>query len=281
MNREDFTRYIYELDLKSNLKIATISFKLVAEQMEGKINVTDMQLQEGAQVTGTVPNSREFLERMYNTIDEGQALRTVSNPVKRGVQPNPMYATTPMRNRFFNFAGRGHEVIAMPNIYHEDYNEDLVTSALDLTIYAKDDFDLLRVSTNDGALIEGRLYDHEKLLDHPLNYRYTREFYYEGAKAGQEIKLHANAFTASLAGKKLPLGIRQLDVKGNKVKTAQQRFMMAPYGSFRIRLEFYKTVTEEFTDQYGDTQQIKYLKNTGIGYYGYGNFEQFKGRAKY
>jgi hypothetical protein len=44
--------------------------------------------------------------------------------------------------------------------------------------------------------------------------------------------------------------------------------MMAPWGSFRLGIEFYKLVNGVYQD-------------VGIGYWGYAEFEQYKGRAKY
>ena len=59
---------------------------------------------------------------------------------------------TGLRNRVFNIVGRGHEVVLLPNVFNEDYKVELLTSGLDLELYAKEDFDLLRITTMDGAL---------------------------------------------------------------------------------------------------------------------------------
>jgi hypothetical protein len=187
-----------------------------------------------------------------------------------------------LRNRFFNFAGRGHDAISFPNVYDNDYTQDLVSSALDLTIFAKDDFDLLRICTNDGALVEDRVYEH---VDHPLNYRYTREFYFGGGSAGDKIELKANLFSATLRDEEV--GMMQKRIVNDKGKTLvmpRQRYMLAPWGSFRIRVEFYKIVTQTFKDitsTEGDTIDILGYNDSGIGFYGYGEFEQTKARARY
>ncbi len=276
MLREDWTRYIYTLNVKSNLKVADIKFNLVAEDFQGELNVTDLQLQEGSQVTAHVPHTSEMLKRVYHGINEYTFMNTVSNPVKIGVQPK-IY--TGLKNRFFNIVGRGHEVIVLPNVFHEDYMVDLLTSALDITLYAKEDFDLLRISTNDGALVPGRKYEVEALANHPLNYKYTREFYFDGAKAGEEIKLHANIFTASLNGRNIPLSQGTIYINGHPKIIARQRFIMAPFGSFRIRIEFYKQVNQD--GKYNPAVRYPYLEDVGIGFYGWANFEQFKGGARY
>lgn len=281
---KDFRRYIYALQVDSNKKVADITFNLKAQNITGTVGVTDLQLQAGTQVTAHVPNTSEMLEKVTHGINERAFIDTVPNPIKHGVQPRIYEGLT---NRFYNIVGRGHDTIALPNVYHEDYMNHLVTSALNITLIPKDSYDLLRISTNDGALDEGCKYDpmeYPPLAEHPLNYRYTREFYFAGGEPEEEIKLHASIFSATLNNVNVPLAQGTLDINGHKMKHARQRFMMAPYGNFRIRIEFYKQVTEEltWTDEYGRHSKVAtYLKDTGIGFYGYAEFEQFKGRAKY
>lgn len=281
---EDYKRYIYSLDVDTNKRVEHVEFNLKAEDFLGDINVTDLQLQGGKQVSAPVPNTSEILKQVSFTIDENDFLNTVTNPVKEGVQPK-VYEN--ISNRFFNIMGRGSDVIALPNVVNEDYTQDLVTSALDLSITAKDDYDVLRISTAYGALVPDRMYggyDYPTLEDHPLNYKYTREFYFGAGKAGEEIKLKASEFTASLNGNKKPLQQGKITLNGNEFTGVRQRFMMAPYGTFRIRIEFYREVTEvvKWSDEYGDNEQeITYLKDNGVGFYGYAEFNQYRGGAKY
>jgi len=281
---EDYKRYIYTLDVDTNKRVDHVEFNLKADNFLGDVNVTDLQLQAGSQVSVPVPNTSEILNKVSFTIDENDFLNTVTNPVKEGVQPKVYENIT---NRFFNIMGRGSDVIALPNVVNEDYTQELVTSALDLSLTAKDDYDLLRISTAYGTLVPDRKYDsydYPTLEEHPLNYKYTREFYFGAGKAGEEIKLTASEFTASLNGAEKPLQQGTITLNGNTFKDVRQRFMMTPYGTFRIRLEFYREVTEivTWTDEYGDNEQeITYLKDNGVGFYGYAEFNQFKGGAKY
>lgn len=284
MTHTDFNRYIYAIQVDKNKKVQQISLNIKGEDFTGEINVTDLQLQAGLQATAPAPTTSEILEQISFTIDENEFLNTSLNPVKVGVQPQIYSGIT---NRFFNIVGRGAEVIALPNVVPEDYTQDLVTSALDLTLTAKGDFDLVRISTNNGALVSGRMYDpleYPPLAEHPLNHKYTREFYFGKGVAGDEIKLNTSEFTASLAGVKQPLAQGKLVLDGQEIESARQQLTMAPYGTFRVRIEFYKNVTEvlAWTDEYGTNEkEVTYLKNTGIGFYGYAEFNQIKRRARY
>lgn len=280
----DYSRYFYKIDVDKNKRVSSLTYNLVADSFTGDVNLTDLQIQEGSQTSGTVPNTSEILEAIYFTVDENDFLNTVSNPVKEGIQPKVYKDIT---NRFFNIVGRGAEVIALPNVLPEEYTQDLVTGAVDITLTAKNDFDLVRISTNDGALIPDRMYkesDAQPLRDHPLNYRYTREFYFGSGKAGDTLKLHARKFEAKLNNTRLPLAQGNLNIDGHTIENSRQRFMMAPYGAFRIRIEFYKEVTETLTweTEYGSqSERVTYLKDTGIGYYGFAEFDQYKRGAKY
>ena len=155
-------------------------------------------------------------------------------------------------NRFFNLVGRGHEVIVVPNVYHENHAEPIITTGLDFTIYPKNDYDLLRISTNFGTELEYGVFS-DVFEEHPLHWRYTREFYLDGASAGTEIKLHASTRIATVGGVPQPLGVRHIDVgkvngESRILTTPRQAFMVAPVGSYRIRVEFYKRVTETIED---------------------------------
>jgi hypothetical protein len=262
MLRDDWTRYIYALNVDSNKKVVQLDFNLKVEDVVGKFNVTDLQVQGGTQVTAHTPHTSEILERVKHGIDEKFFEYTVTDEVVHdGMQPRQF---TGLKNRFYNIVGRGHEVLAFPNVFHEDYTEDLVTSALNIVLHPKNDYDLLRIRTNDGAYVENR-YNADPT--HPLNMKYTREFYFEGGKLGDEIKLEASIFSASLQGVNKPLAQGNLTFGSYAVNT-RQRYMMAPWGSFRIGVEFYKLVGGIY-------------KDVGIGYWGYAEFEQYKGRATY
>jgi len=276
IGNEEWVRYIYTLDVaEPNKKVSNIEFNLIAEDITGNINVTDLQLQGGKQVTATIPATQDILAPVEFNIDENEWLNTVSNPIKAGVQPT---IHQNVRNRFYNFVGRGHQVLVIPNVFHEDYTFPLLTTGLDLTIYSKEDFDLLRIRTNDGGHVPGRKYDpyeYPELEHHPLNYKYTREFYFDGAKAGDKIELKATIRAARLAGIDVPLKQHQITINGSPMKIDRQRFMLAPAGSFRLGIEFYKQVTETMTNEYGETKQVKYLKDVGIGFYGIAEFNQW------
>lgn len=283
-NTEEYKRYVYSLAVDTNKKVSAVNFNVVGSNFNGDLGITDMQLQAGSQVTAHNPNTSEMLEEQRFTIDENDFLDSVGNPLKYGVQPK-VYEN--INNRFFNFTARGSEVIALPNVLHEDYTQDLVSSALDLSITAKQDFDLVRISTNDGVLVPDRKYDSydlPPLADHPLNYKYTREFYFGGGSAGDVISLKASEFRASLNDTELPLQQGNVTINGERLEGIRQRFMLAPYGTFRLRIEFYKRVTEALVweDEYGENEEtVTYLKDVGIGFYGYAEFRQTKGRAKY
>lgn len=268
INREQWKRYLYPLSIEPGKpKVKAITFNIKANHESGTINVTDLQLQVGKQVTADVPHTSEFLIEKRYGIDEGNSINTTfgTNKLvakKVGVQPKPYKDYSNMKNRLFNITGRGHEVLVIPNVYHEDYKEELLTSGLELTLYAKEDFDLLRISTDDGALVEGRIY--EDIPDHPLNYKYTREFYFEGADAGTKILLSAKQNKATIGTKDVPIGQRTVKIGATKMQFGRQRLMVAPFGSFRLRVEFYKLKDGVFED-------------VGIGFYGTAEFTQVKG----
>lgn len=260
---KDFTTYSYIYDLEeegiSNKKVKAINVKLVADNLQGRINITDIQLQSGGQQTGYNPTTQEFMEEHKHTIDEFAFINTVSNPVKEGVQPKLWKG---VNNRIFNMVGRGHETISVSNTYHDDYTMDMVVCGLDLTIIPKDDYDLLRISTNDGIYVENRV-DHQHPCDseYPLNYIYTNEYYFAGGKAGDKIELLASKQRAYKNG---------IDVTEGKfvydgIPMATQSYMVCCQGSNRYRIEFYKRITE--TDD--NDNKLDYYKDTGIGFYGW------------
>lgn len=56
-----------------------------------------------------------------------------------------------VEKRFFNIVGRGHTTFVLPNYFPEDLEVPVLPTGIDLTIYPKEDFDLLRVSTSHGV----------------------------------------------------------------------------------------------------------------------------------
>lgn len=293
MLRQDFKRYIYGMDLvaRDGRKVKEIDFKVIARDFNGEMYATDFQFQEGNQVTTHMPNTSEMLEGVSFGINEDYWLSTVRSDGDPNTTP-PTLATwavkdgdaqpttyTGLTKRFYNIVGRGHDAISLPNVYPEDYTQELLTSALTLSLTPKDDYDLLRISTNAGAHVDDRVYEG---IEHPLNIQYTREFYFDAGNAGDELKLDATLFTATINGVKQDFAQQRIvDQLGNTHIMPRQRFMLAPWGSFRLRIEFYKLVDVTEKDENGNDVVRKYYQDTGIGYYGYAEFEQVKGRAKF
>lgn len=269
-----FTRYLQVLQPSEGKRVKSMDIKVVAERFHGELVITDIMFQAGKQATAYIPNTAEILKLVEATINENDT--AVGNDVYQDYQPRIFPGVT---NRFFNLVGRGHEVIVVPNVYHENHAEPIITTGLDFTIYPKNDYDLLRISTNFGTELEYGVFS-DVFEEHPLHWRYTREFYLDGASAGTEIKLHASTRTATVGGVPQPLGVRHIDVgkvngESRILTTPRQAFMVAPVGSYRIRVEFYKRVTEIIEDEWGGTTQIEYMKDTGIGFQGVVEFIQY------
>lgn len=250
----------------------------VEDVRRGEIRVTDFQLQEGNRVTGSIPNTREFFKNQQFNIDESH--NAVSGVENIYLKQSPRLFEG-ARNRFFNFSNRGHAVMTIPNVFHEDYRVNLLPTGLDLTIIAKNDYDLLRVSTNYGALIDDYFratYNLEKLKEHPLNYRYTREFCFGAGKAGDKIEILTSKHQAKVNGKIMPLGVQSFPVgyswSGDEeyIFKNRQRFMLLPWGASRIRIEFYKLLPETVGE---NGEVIEHMQDAGIGYYGIAEFTQW------
>jgi hypothetical protein len=275
MDKSDWKRYFMTYrHYAENKKVSSIEFKMSAADIQkGAIGVTDLQLQEGIQTTGSVPATRDILKSERFDIDE--TYNAVINPPDTYLGDQPQVYSD-IKNRFFNIVNRGHAVMAIPNVYHQDYRVELKTTGLDLTIYPKDDYDFLRISTNHGALVTDQ-YDrtYQAIADNPLNYRYTREFCFDGGNVGDEIKISASEHYASVNGARVPLGVQSFDVGiYQDFSGAQpvyfknrQRFMALPWGSNRVRIEFYKRVTDEAGNSY--------MIDSGIGYWGVAEFTQW------
>lgn len=274
ITNDEWTRYVYTFDTNKDKKVEKVDFDFVMEDMGGELNITDLQFQEGKMVSSHIPHTSEILAPVSFNIDETSFLNTVTNWKVKG--PDPVIHQN-VTNRFYNIVGRGHQVISIPNVFHEDYTFPIVTSGLDITLRAKEDFDLLRIRTNDGGYIEGgRNYPEDgPLKDHPLNYQYTREFIFDGAKAYEPIELKATLRSAKLNGQNVPLKKHKLNVAGKQMNIDRQRFMLAPAGSFRLGIEFYKKVTEDITVDDITYSNVTYLKDTGIGFYGLAELNQW------
>jgi len=245
---------------------------------------TDMQFQPGDTLTGWVPNTREMLKRQTNISDETSTL-PVNDPY---VEEGSAAQTLNLDTRCYNIMGRGHQVITLPNYYPDDWDVEILPAGVDFTIYPKDDFDLCRISTASGVLLEpgGRVYD--KIMEdnpddsgiqslfnnHPLHYKYTREFWVDGAAADTEIKIHASTIIAEVDGTPIPLaGERFVNINNNPFYIGRRRFLLAPSGSAKFRIEFYKIA---YT-----SGGIAYLKDVGIGFYGTAEFMQWTyGRSR-
>lgn len=262
-NYGSYLRVIKKREENREKKVKDIDFNVIADNFIGDFNITDMQLQEGNVKTHYTPHTTELLDRETFGINEFEFINTVSNGVKIGVQPRILEGLT---NRFFNIVGRGHEVISVANVYHEDYGKSFTSTNVDIEIVPKNDYDLLRISTNDGAYIENRAYEGEENKDNPLNYRYTREFFFTNGKSGDIIKLTGSKYKATVNGKELPISKGYVVPNTNIFNT--QRFMIAPSGTFRLRIEFYKLVNGVY-------------KDTGIGFYGNIELKHTKGGSKF
>jgi hypothetical protein len=281
IDRTKWTRYLYPLVIESGKpKVKAISFNLKANHESGTINVTDLQLQTGKQATIQVPHTSEMLEALRHGFDEGTNLadQTLHSTGKQNIKLGPAQPIVyeNLKNRVYNIVGRGHEVVSLPNVFHEDYKVELLTSGLELELYAKDDFDLLRISTNGGALVPGRKYPEDApktLSEHPLNWKYTREFYFGAGKAGDKITMSSTLMNAAVGNTKYQFGQRS-----SLANMSKQRLMVAPSGSFRLRIEFYKMVTENIYNEETKAYDYPatYLKDVRIGYYGTAEFHQVK-----
>ena len=292
----DVAKQVADVDIVVMVEDAAIRNE---QNQEVPIYFTDIQFQPGDQLTGWVPNTQEMIKKLTFVDDENTYI--ASPTVWNGAPPQ----VRTFSERTYNVMGRGHQVLTIPNYYPENWDVEILPAGIDFTIYPKEDFDLCRISTAAGVLLENdgtRKYDEvlaqypnseyvQGLFNkHPLHYRYTREFWIDGRPAGTEIKIHASTKLASLGGVSIPIaGERTVDVNGFPMYVGRKRFIMAPTGSARFRVEFYKQVTETetvaTTDEFGNVTNspvtFTYLKDTGIGFYGTASFTQWTyGRSR-
>lgn len=275
MAKSDFTRFftVYR-HYAEDKKVKSIELTVSANDIrKGRLYLTDLQLQNGSQATGQIINTREMMKLERFTIDETK--NAVNSLPNRYLGDEPRVYSD-MKNRFFNIVGRGFETIVIPNVYHEDFTKELLTTGLDLTIYPKNDYDFLRVSTFYGGELEDnqKTYQDESLAENPLNSRYTREFCFEGGKVGDEIKLSTSGQFASVNGNRVPLGVQRFDVgqeetwEGTErvIYENRQRFMALPIGATRIKIEFMRLEKDG---------NLEYMVDGGIGFYGLAEFTQW------
>lgn len=269
-----FTRYFSTFEKNPEKRIKKMQMDLVGENFTGVFRFTDIMLQAGRFVTGHVLNTQEMTEQIVFTIDETET--GVGGDVYLGDEPQVFESVT---NRWFNVVGRGHETIVLPNVWPEDYMVDLATTGLDLVLYAKDDYDLARISTMHGSKLpenERPYRDYPDLEDHPLHYRYTRQFFFPGGRPGDELRFRTSLWEAVSGGQVAPLGGISPDVGDGKYPFTRQRFMVLPHGSIRVRIEFYKEVEETYVNQWGSEETIRVMKDAGIGYQGIAEFTQWR-----
>ncbi|SCY88631.1 hypothetical protein [Alkaliphilus peptidifermentans] len=255
------------------------------------IYFTDLQFQTGEQVTGWVPKTEELLQSLSHTNDETRFM--ASNNHHLGRPPRQWE----LQERLFNIVGRGHQVICIPNYFPEDWDVEILPSGIDLTLYAKEDFDLMRISTAVGNHIpygEGRMYDAiindfsadnwiQNYFDtHPLHYRYSREFWINGGigSAEQPIKIIASTRMASFAGQGIDIKERKtINIGGYPMYVGRNQFMTIPKGSVRFLIEFYKQIPLRRSGAPYDGWL--HLADTGIGYWGRAEFKQWTyGRSR-
>lgn len=301
ISNNKWKRYLYALHLqgaKNGKKVKSLDYQLIAKDIKGSFNITDLQIQDGSTASGTIPHTSDFLEVAPFSIDQDvymnpdSAMSVQPNQKLGNIQPDDSHVN--VINRFFNFVGRGHEAIVIPNVFHEDYSKPIVTSAVDLTIHAKDDYDLVRISTNNGAFSPRFYTDLPDLVleknSYPLNYQYTREFWFDGGKAGDTIELLTTVRTAQVTDSNqnmtdFGLVPQSFNIDGRTFSNNRQRLMLAPSGSFRIRIEFYKNAVQHYQVDF-DGNKVKddkgnyvpdfiILGDTGIGYYGIAELTQW------
>lgn len=283
MDKDMFTRYLTVFRHYSDKMVDEIELKLIADNLTGgELRITDVQLQEGSQVTGTIPATEDILKLVRFSIDE--------NHNRVGGVPNTYHGAAPsvyedLTHRFFNVVGRGFETIAVPNVYHEDARQEILTTGLDLTLTTKDDYDFLRIATFYGGVVEGedKTYMHDSLVDNPLNRRYTREFCFSGGKRGDKIELLSSKQIARVNGKVVPKGVQRFNVGQDAqwgettpaIYTNRQRFMALPTGAVRINIEFMKLKEDK-------ENNLLYMIDDGIGFQGLAEFSQWTwGVSKY
>lgn len=315
---QDWLRFSGTFDSDPNRQVEKVEFEIEVNDAVSSTNgidrkpvyFTDVQFQAGNQTTGWIPNTKEMMKRLTWDDDE---TKNVASPNE--FLGNEAELHENITKRWFNVVGRGHTTVIVPNYLPEDWNVPILPTGLDITLQPKEDFDLCRISTNAGAKLERDDWHYKEILDeyqrkadrggyaeyrnlqrvknlfedHPLHYRYTREMWFEGDKAGTEILVHANTRTARAGNNGIDLVQREpLDLNGYEypVQIQGNKFLLAHKGSTRFRVEFYKQETLEMITEDDDGNRIRkpytYLKDVGVGFHGYASFYQWTyGRSQY
>lgn len=232
---------------------------------------TDLQFQPGHQKTGWIPNTQEMMDRIEYDVDEWRKYN--QDYIFRGVTPTQYPG---MDHRIFNLLGRGHEVITLPNDLPEelfweldqieaqglDRPVEILSTGIDFTIIPKDDFELCRIATNVGSLLPEDQWVIPGDPDHPLNTRYTREFYFDGGvgSADSILEVNASVMTARKNGTIIKTnGVKSIHAGGITIPIYKNKYHLIPRGSVRFRIEFFGPG----------------LVDTGIGFGGTAKFKQW------
>lgn len=193
-NLHDWVRFHGTFEADPNKKVVGVEFQGEAKDAVSStdgvnrlpIYFTDIQFQAGNQLSGWIPNTKEMLDRLSWTHDEWTYVASPNN--FDTVEGNPTGASRPkiiegMEKRWFNIVGRGHKTIVIPNYLPEDWDVPILPTGIDLTLYPKEDFDLLRISTAWGTElpVEEQWYKKEGSLYHEIKEKYeyaTSEYFY-------------------------------------------------------------------------------------------------------
>lgn len=283
---------------------------------EVPIYFTDLQFQPGYMKTGWIPNTQEFLDRIEFDVNEWKKYSNADGShdtdyIWNSVTPKQYTASELGYKRMFNLMGRGHEVIALPNdlpeekfwqlstlsTYGYDRPVEILSTGIDFTLIPKDNYDLCRISTDVGSLLPEDQWIYKSKIDkyqernpngvsvfeeHPLNTRYTREFWFSGGLAGDILEVNATTMTSRKNGTVVERdGIRQITIGSDKVEIYKNKYHLMPRGSVRFRIEFYKMKPMEFVIGTDSTtgkdiyETMNVLTDTGIGFGGTAKFLQW------
>ncbi|WP_427036511.1 hypothetical protein [Cytobacillus pseudoceanisediminis] len=196
-NLDDWIRFHGTFEADPNKKVVGVDFQIEVKDTVASTNgvdrvpiyFTDIQFQAGNALTGWIPNTKELLDRLTWTHDENIYVAT-PNQFNR----NPPQIYQNVEKRWFNIVGRGHRTIVIPNYYPEDWDVPILPTGIDLTIFPKEDFDALRISTNAGAVLpeeqqwykaEGGIYQ-----DIKSKYEEVTSENYSGSEERKEQEIH-------------------------------------------------------------------------------------------
>lgn len=330
IKKNDWVRFHGTFESDPEKKVSGVAFEVEAKDVVSTttgvdrvpIYVSDLQFQAGEKLTGWVPKTEELMNKLSWTNDENENLAEPYTFAGR-----PTQVREGVNKRWFNIVGRGANTFVLPNYYPDDFEVPVLSTGIELKLFPKDDYDLVRISTSHGAEIpekdqfykrEGSIYQEikrkyeqvsrmnptndetrerknqevsnweniiEPLVEgHPLHTRYTREFYIDGGKAGDEIIVDATKRIATVNGKEVKIvGERNIDIDGTKFPIDRKKFMIAPKGTATLRIEFYRQVERDIVtyDQDSDynyvkvEKKFKLLEDVGIGYHGTAGFNQW------